>query len=123
MRRFMLKSKIHRATVTEADLNYEGSLTIDRLLMEQANIVPYEMIKVFNINNGERFETYAIEGEAGKGEICLNGAAARKGHRGDLLIIVTFADIEENEVAGHVPVVVHVDANNKAIGPRKVQNN
>ena len=120
MRRYMLKSKIHRATVTDANLHYEGSLTIDRNLMEQADIVPYEMIKIYNINNGERFETYAIEGEPGKGEICLNGAAARKGEPGDLIIITTFVDMDNEEVAGHKPLVVHVDGNNCMTGPRKV---
>ena len=119
MRRYMLKSKIHRATVTAADLNYEGSLTIDRDLMDQANILPYEVVKVYNINNGERFETYAIEGERGKGEICLNGAAARKGHHGDLVIITTFVDLEENEIQRHKPIVVHVDQRNRMAGPRK----
>ncbi len=119
MRRYMLKSKIHRATVTAADLNYEGSLTIDRDLMDRANILPYEVVKVYNINNGERFETYAIEGARGGGEICLNGAAARKGHHGDLVIITTFVDLDENEVARHTPVVVHVDGQNRMTGPRK----
>ena len=120
MRRYMLKSKIHRATVTDANLHYEGSLTIDRNLMEQADIVPYEMIKIYNINNGERFETYAIEGEPGKGEICLNGAAARKGEPGDLIIITTFVDMDNEEVAGHKPIVVHVDGTNCMTGPRKI---
>ncbi len=118
MRRYMLKSKIHRATITEADLNYEGSLTIDRDLLDQANIFPYEMVKVYNINNGARFETYAIEGERGKGDICLNGAAARMGHPGDLIIITTFVDMDEAEVAHHKPLVVHVDNRNRISGPR-----
>ena len=120
MRRYMLKSKIHRATVTEADLNYQGSLTIDQNLLKQANILPYEMVKVYNINNGERFETYAIEGEPGSGRICLNGAAARKGHRGDLIIITTFVELDEQEVAGHKPIIVHVDERNRTVGPKAV---
>ena len=120
MRRYMLKSKIHRATITEADLNYQGSLTIDRDLMDEADILPYEMVKVYNINNGARFETYAIEGERGKGDICLNGAAARMGHPGDLIIITTFVDLDESETAGHQPIVVHVDNRNRLTQPRKI---
>jgi aspartate 1-decarboxylase len=85
----MMKSKIHRATITQADLNYEGSLTISAELMREANILPYEMVHIYNISNGERFETYAIEGEENSGIICLNGAAAHKGTPGDLIIITT----------------------------------
>jgi aspartate 1-decarboxylase len=114
MLRVMLKSKIHRATVTQADLNYEGSLTIDADLMRRADILPYEMIHVFNISNGERFQTYAIEGEAGSGVMCLNGAAARKGTVGDLIIIATFGTYEEEALAGHHPQIVLVDAQNRA---------
>jgi aspartate 1-decarboxylase len=113
MVRTMLKSKIHRATITEANLTYEGSLTIDGLLMEMANILPYEMVYVYNINNGERFETYAIEGEAGSGVICLNGAAARKGMPGDLIIITTFAGLPAAELEKHQPQVVYVDSKNR----------
>lgn len=113
MVRTMLKSKIHRATITEANLTYEGSLTIDGQLMDLANILPYEMVYVYNINNGERFETYAIEGEAGSGVICLNGAAARKGMPGDLIIITTFATYSAAELAGHEPQIVYVDAGNR----------
>jgi aspartate 1-decarboxylase len=113
MVRTMLKSKIHRATITEANLTYEGSLTIDGLLMEMANILPYEMVYVYNINNGERFETYAIEGEAGSGVICLNGAAARKGMPGDLIIITTFAALSAAELEKHQPQVVYVDSKNR----------
>ena len=91
MLRVMMKSKIHRATVTQADLHYEGSLTISAELMQAADILPYEMVHVYNVSNGERFETYAIEGEADSGIICLNGAAARKGAPGDLIIITTYA--------------------------------
>ncbi|MGQ9920807.1 MAG: aspartate 1-decarboxylase [Desulfobacca sp.] len=113
MVRTLLKSKIHRATITEANLGYEGSLTIDARLMELADILPYEMVSVYNINNGERFETYAIVGEAGSGVICLNGAAARKGMPGDLIIITTFATYEAAELAGHEPRIVYVDAANR----------
>lgn len=113
MHRHMMKSKIHRATVTEACLDYEGSLTVDQDLLNASAMVPYEMVKVYNVNNGERFETYVIPGEPGSGVLCLNGAAARKGQKGDLLIIVTSAWLAEDEVAEHKPVVVLVDENNK----------
>ena len=115
MRRTMLKSKIHRATITAADLQYEGSLTIDGHLMELAQILPYEMVHVYNINNGERFETYAIAGEPGSGVICLNGAAARKGSPGDLIIIATFAAYDEDEISSHQPALIYVDAQNRPI--------
>jgi aspartate 1-decarboxylase len=122
MVRTMLKSKIHRATITEANLTYEGSLTIDGQLMEMANILSYEMVYVYNINNGERFETYAIEGESGSGVICLNGAAARKGVPGDLIIITTFAGLTAKELAMHQPQIVYVDSQNrpKLPTPKKV---
>lgn len=113
MNRHMMKSKIHRATVTEACLDYEGSLTVDSTLLEAAAMIPYEMVKVYNVNNGERFETYVIPGEPDSGVLCLNGAAARKGHKGDLLIIVTSAWMTEEEVAEHRPVAVLVDEKNK----------
>ena len=113
MLRMMLKSKIHRATITEANLNYEGSLTIDANLLRLADILPYEMVHVYNINNGERFETYAIEGEAGSGVMCLNGAAARKGHPGDLIIVTTFATYQAEELAKHTPKIVLVDERNR----------
>ena len=116
MLRVMLKSKIHRATVTEANLGYEGSLTIDADLMRGADILPYEMVDVFNISNGERFQTYALEGEAGSGVMCLNGAAARKGTPGDLIIIATFATYEDTALERHDPKIVLVDAQNRAKG-------
>ena len=116
MLRVMLKSKIHRATVTEANLGYEGSLTIDAGLMRGADILPYEMVHVFNISNGERFQTYALEGEAGSGVMCLNGAAARKGTPGDLIIIATFATYEDTALERHEPKIVLVDAQNRAKG-------
>jgi aspartate 1-decarboxylase len=122
MVRTILKSKIHRATITEANLTYEGSLTIDGQLMEMANILPYEMVYVYNINNGERFETYAIEGLAGSGVMCLNGAAARKGMPGDLIIITTFAGMTADELEMHDPQIVYVDSCNrpKLPTPKKV---
>lgn len=122
MIRTMLKSKIHRATITEANLTYEGSLTIDGRLMKMANMLPYEMVYVYNINNGERFETYAIEGDAGSGVMCLNGAAARKGMIGDLIIITTFAGLSAAELEHHQPQIVYVDSKNqpKMPAPKKV---
>ncbi|MGW4213439.1 aspartate 1-decarboxylase [Lentzea sp. NPDC004789] len=113
MRRRMLNAKIHRATVTAADLNYIGSVSIDPVLMEAAGIAENEQVAVLDIDNGARFETYAITG--GPGEICLNGAAARLVHTGDLVILVTYADIEDDDVASHQPTVVHVDAKNQIV--------
>ncbi len=113
MQRTLIKSKIHRARITDANLNYEGSLTIDADLMRAADILPYEQIKVYNIYNGARFDTYAIAGPAGNGDICLNGAAARMGAPGDLIIIATYASYEEAEAAGHEPKVVLLGPNNK----------
>lgn len=112
MLRVFLKAKIHRATVTAADLNYEGSLTIDRDLMDAAGIAEFEQVKVYNINNGERFETYAIEGRRGSGVIGLNGAAARKGLIGDLIIIATYGLVADSEAAGHSPAILLLDAQN-----------
>ena len=109
----MLKSKIHRVTITEADLNYDGSMTIDEDLMNAAGIVQFEQVNIYNINNGERFETYAIRGKAGSGVIGLNGAAARKGHVGDLVIIVTYGQYEESQLAGFEPTILLCDENNK----------
>jgi aspartate 1-decarboxylase len=111
----MLKSKIHRATVTDANINYEGSITIDRKLMEAADIIPYEQVQVLNINNGVRFSTYAIEGEAGSGEICLNGAAARLAVRGDLVIILTYTQVPEEATKHYRPKIVHVDEKNAIV--------
>jgi len=109
----MLKSKIHKATVTEADLNYEGSLTIDSRLIEAADLLPFEQIMVYNISTGSRFDTYVIEGERGSGSICLNGAAARKGLPGDLIIIASYGLYSEDEIAEGKSIVVWVDAKNK----------
>ncbi len=111
--RRMLKSKIHRAIVTDANLNYEGSITIDTDLLALADIRPYEQVFVVNINNGERFETYAIEGPAGRGDMCLNGAAARLAEPGDLVIVMTYAEYADAELDGYEPILVHVDEYNR----------
>mgnify|MGYP001111154796 CR=1 FL=1 len=111
------KSKIHRATVTDCSLNYVGSISIDADLIKKAGLVPYEKVQVANINNGERFETYVIEAPAGSGTVALNGAAARKGDKGDLVIIIAYGHIDREEAAGFKPAVVHVDSNNKPIEP------
>jgi aspartate 1-decarboxylase len=111
------KSKIHRATVTEADLNYEGSVTIDADLMDAAEILPNEQVQILNVNNGERFDTYAIRGARGSGVICLNGPAARLAHVGDTVIILTYALMEREELLRHVPIVVAVDAQNRIRRP------
>ena len=113
MQRHMLKSKLHRATITEADLNYEGSLTIDKDLFEAVDIYPYERVMVYNINNGERFETYAIEGKPGTGVIGLNGAAARKGLIGDQIIIVSYAYFSEDEFPVYHPKIVLLNKSNQ----------
>ncbi len=113
MLRQMLKAKIHRAVITEADLNYEGSLTIDKNLMEKVGIIQYERVKVYNISNGERFDTYAIKGDAGSGVIGLNGAAARKGMIGDLIIIVTFGFYSETELEKFTPKIALLDEKNR----------
>ena len=113
MRRIMMKSKIHRATVVGADLNYVGSITLDPVLMELADIVEHEQVHVLDIDNGARFETYAIAG--GPGDCCLNGAAARLVHPGDRVIVITYADYENAELEGFEPRVVHVDSRNRAV--------
>ena len=109
----MLKSKIHRATIKEADLNYEGSLTIDKKLMDAVDLHPYERVMVYNINNGERFDTYAIEGEPGSGVIGLNGAAARKGMIGDQIIIVSYAFFSEEELRDYSPKIILLNKSNQ----------
>jgi len=115
MKRIMFKSKIHRARVTGADLNYEGSITIDSHLLKLADILPYEKVDIYNINNGERFSTYVIPGEPNSGEICLNGAAARKVQEGDLVIIVSYCELDEEELKNFSPKVVLVDEHNKPV--------
>lgn len=113
MRRRMLRSKIHRAVVTDANLHYIGSVSIDVKLLEAADIAPFEQVTVLDIDNGARFETYAIAGNAG--EICLNGAAARLVAVGDRVILLTYADYEESELRAYAPVVIHVDADNHQV--------
>ena len=113
MQLHMLKSKIHRATITEADLNYEGSLTIDKELLDAVDLQPYERVMVYNINNGERFDTYAIEGKPGSGVIGLNGAAARKGLIGDQIIIVSYGFFSEEELQNYRPKIVLLNKSNQ----------
>ncbi|HET7754646.1 MAG TPA: aspartate 1-decarboxylase [Anaeromyxobacteraceae bacterium] len=115
MRRTLFKSKIHRATVTHADLDYEGSVTIDEDLMAASDICEYEAVHVWNITRGTRLQTYAIRGERGSGVICINGAAAHLNRPGDLVIIATFAEMEEAEARKHDPKVVLVDAKNRIV--------
>jgi aspartate 1-decarboxylase len=115
MMRQMCKSKIHRATVTDANLHYVGSITIDQKLLEAADILPYEMVQVVNVNNGNRFETYAIGGPANSGVICLNGAAARLAVPGDLVIIIAYGLVDNEEAKGWTPRVVHVNEKNQMI--------
>ena len=111
--RTMLKSKIHRARVTDANIDYEGSISIDTKLMKAANIIPFEQVHVLNINNGARFTTYAIEGGEGTGEICLNGAAARLAVKNDLVIIITYTQVPEEELKNYKPSIVLVDEKNR----------
>ena len=111
----LLKSKIHRATVTEADLNYMGSLTLDEDLMDAAGLKEFEKIQVLDITNGSRLETYIIRGKRGSGEVCINGAAAHLIHEGDLVIIVSYCQLTENESLNHKPNIVNVDNENKVI--------
>ncbi len=113
MHRRMMKSKIHRATVTDSNLHYEGSITIDEKLMEMADIVPYEQVDIYNVTSGERFHTYAIKGEKDSGVICINGAAAHKAKKGDIIIIVTYADLEEKELESFKPKKVYADELNR----------
>lgn len=115
MQRTLLKSKIHRATVTDAQLHYEGSVTIDAELMAACDIVEHEQVHIYDVNNGNRLITYAIRGPASSGTICINGAAARQISTGDLIIICTYAQFSDEEVAGHVPRVVRVDGKNRPI--------
>jgi aspartate 1-decarboxylase len=115
MKRTLLKSKIHRATVTDANLHYQGSVTIDPLLMEAADLVPYERVEIYNCTNGERFATYAIPGTRGQGEIVINGAAAHKATTGDVVILASYADYKEAECRAHQPSLVFVDEKNRIL--------
>ena len=113
MQRFLLKSKIHRATVTEANLDYEGSVTIDENLMSAGNIAPYEQVHIYDVTNGNRIITYAMVGPAGSGVICINGAAAHKVHPGDLVILATYSLLGEDEQRDFKPQIVQVDERNR----------
>jgi len=115
MQRIMFKSKIHRATITQAELHYEGSLTIDLDLMDAADILPYEKVAIVNINNGERLETYVIPGERGSKTICMNGAAARKGVIGDRIIIISYASMSEDQAKEYAPTIVLVNESNEIV--------
>ena len=113
MRRRLCKSKIHLATVTDANLGYDGSITLDPVLMEAADIIPFEQVHVLDVNNGARFETYAIRGAPGSGQVIVNGAAARLVQKGDRVIILSYTDLEEAEIAGFEPMLVFVDKRNR----------
>jgi len=113
MQRFMLKSKIHRVTVTGAELDYEGSISIDEKLMEAADILPFEKVNIYNVSNGERFSTYVIKGRKNSGVICLNGAAARKASKGDIIIIASYVMVDEEAARKWTAKCVYVDRENK----------
>ena len=113
MQRIMLKSKIHRATLTSTDIDYEGSITIDNNLLKAADILPGEQVHVLNLNNGSRLVTYAIEGPADSGTIMLNGPAARSGIPGDILVVISYCNVDESELPSHKPTVIKVDKTNR----------
>jgi aspartate 1-decarboxylase len=115
MQRTMLKSKIHRARITDSDLHYVGSITIDSDLLEAADMLPYEMVAVVDVDNGARFETYTIPGDRGSREITINGAAARLVHQGDTVIVISYGSYSESELLTYQPKVLHVDANNEIV--------
>jgi aspartate 1-decarboxylase len=119
MRRVLCKSKIHRATITQAELFYEGSLTLDLALMEAADMLPYEKVQIVNLNNGQRLETYLIPGKRNSGIVCLNGPAARHGAVGDEVIIITYGSFNEEEIKEFKPIKIFVDKKNKIIRRRK----
>lgn len=121
--RMMLKSKIHRVRVTNLNIDYEGSITIDKKLMVEADILPYEQVQVLNLNNGARFTTYAIEGIRDSGQICLNGASARLVQKGDIVLILSYCHVEDNEVNDFLPRLVHVDSKNRIIETRRAVEN
>ncbi len=121
MRRTFFKSKIHRATVTHADLDYEGSVTIDEDLMDAAGIWDYEAVHIWNITRGTRLQTYAIKGQRGSGVVCINGAAAHLNRPGDMVIIATFAELEESEARAHKPAVVLVDRQNRIVAKDAIE--
>lgn len=115
MQRIMLKSKIHRAKVTDDNLDYEGSITIDEEIMEAAGILPFEQVQIYNLTNGNRFETYVLKGEKGSGVICSNGAAAHQASKDDLVIIATYGLLDEEELRYHHPKLTYVDEENRII--------
>ncbi len=117
--RMMLKSKIHRARVTGLNIDYEGSITIDKKLMEEADILAYEQVEVLNINNGARFITYAIPGKRESGQICLNGAAARLAKKGDIIIILSYCQVEDSEAVSFMPKLVYVDSKNNILETKR----
>jgi len=117
--RTMLKGKIHRARVTQVDVDYEGSITIDKSLMEASDILPYEQVEVLNINNGARFSTYAIEAEPNSGTICINGAAARLAAKGDIIIILSYCHLPDDEAINVIPRMVYVDENNRIVETKR----
>lgn len=115
MYRQILKSKIHRATVTDSRVDYEGSITVDEELMRAANILPWEKVLIANLNNGSRIESYAIPGEGGSGVVCMNGGAAKYAKKGDLVIIMTFAVLTDEEIERHQPKIIYVDSQNRIL--------
>ena len=121
--RTMLKSKIHRACVTGLNIDYEGSITIDKKLMVEADILPYEQVQVLNLNNGARFTTYVIEGTRDSGRICLNGASARLAQKGDIILILAYCQVEDSEANNFLPRLVYVDAKNRIVEIRRAIEN
>jgi len=121
--RTMLKSKIHRARVTSLNIDYEGSITIDKKLMVEADILPYEQVQVLNLNNGARFTTYAIEGTRDSGRVCLNGASARLAQKGDIILILAYCQVEESEANNFLPRLVYVDGKNRIVETRRAIEN
>lgn len=121
MFRNMLKSKIHRATVTDADLHYEGSVSVDLDLLEASNILPFEHVHIWDVTNGNRFETYTLEAPRGSGTICINGAAAHLAKKGDIIIITSFMSLSEQEAKDYIPTVILVDEQNRIIPEKSTQ--
>ncbi len=121
--RTMLKSKIHRARVTNLNIDYEGSITIDKKLMLEADILPYEQVQVLNLNNAARFTTYAIEGIRDSGQICLNGASARLVQKGDIILILAYCQVEDSEASDFLPRLVYVDSKNRIVETRRAIEN
>lgn len=115
----MCKSKVHRATVTQAELQYAGSLTLDKTLMDAADLIDYEQVSVVNVNNGQRFETYLIPGERNSGVVCLNGPAARLGQKGDIIIIMSYAMYDEKELKNFRPKMIYVNDKNKIVNKKR----